>query len=802
MPIHFTQLSPDLADAALNTQVITPNERLAREVNAACNQRQLDQGRRAWPKPRATSLRRHLRTAFNAAAADVELLSAEAELLLWRDVAPGETRHLAEWAAEAWALTHAYRIDRYAPAFDETANGRLFQRWATRFDAQLKAEGWITEAQLADAAVAQGEDLHLLAFERIEPQATEYFARTERAGGRVHQHAPAPSTASQERRVRLNSRAQEISAAAQWARHALMADGQARIGVVFPYLTDAYHAIDHAFRVEFSDAPDAFDLSGGLPLAQQPVWQAADALIEHLLQPPEDAPERPVEGPFLKLPENLQALLPQPQEWRRGERPFADWVASFEELLGRARWGVKAGSGQFQARQDILDCLGRYRRLTQHPAIDAAQARQTLRDLLGTRVFAPQRSSAPIQVLGYLETTGMTFSHLWVADLSDSAWPKAPSPNPLIPMRQQLAAGIPRIDHDSEGAFAKQRLTHWRSACTTFIASWSEEDVDGRHECCPLIKSLPEAPIDQVLANHRARRHPALAELPSFDLLEPAPADQASRYEGDIEKGGATLIQNQAKCPFRAWAIHRLQLRPDTVDEPFADALTRGSLVHDAFFRLYRNGQGPFSDDRIQAVVEEAVSEQLQAMPDLFQALETERVMGIVKAWLDSEAKRPAFTVTGLEQGAELTLAGAKLQLRIDRIDRDHATGAKVVIDYKTGSLSVNQMVGERLVEPQLPMYALTDDAIEAVLVAEVGDKDVRLLGWSGDGINLGKTPEEGWNRLRRRWREQVQSLVDEFREGEARVDPHNPGNAQSPPGCRYCHLLSLCRRDAFGKTA
>ncbi|MCY3640928.1 MAG: PD-(D/E)XK nuclease family protein [Gammaproteobacteria bacterium] len=798
MPIHFTQLPADLVDAALSSPVITPNERLAREVNAACNQRQIDLSRRAWPKPRAMSLRRYLRTGFDAVETDVELLSGEAELLLWRDTAVGSTRHLAEWAAEAWALALTYSIDREAPAFGETANGRLFQRWATRFDAELQAKGWITEAQLGDVAAAQGEDLHLLAFERIEPQAAQYFARVKRAGGRVHQHTPIASPAVDQRRVQLNSQAGEISAAAQWARQVLMSDSQARIGVVFPYLTDTYHAIDHAFGVEFSDAPDAFDLSGGLSLAQQPVWRAADKLLEHLIQPPEEAPERPARTPFLEVPENPVQLLPSVREWRGEERSFAAWVTSFKETLLGAGWGANAGSSQFQAQQSIGDCLDRYRRLPHSADIDAALALRTLRDLLSTKVFAPQRRPAPVQVLGYLETTGLTFTHLWVGGLSDSAWPQAPSPNPLIPMRLQQAAGIPRLDHDSERDFAGQRLAHWRSACQFFTASWSGEDADGQHDCSPLIKSLPDAPIDQVLHNHRHRRHPALAESPPFDQVEVAPPDRASPYEGDV-RAGTALIQDQAKCPFRAWATHRLKLRAENAEEPFADALTRGSLVHDAFLFLYQDHQRPFSEGAVQGAVEAAVSKHLGATPNLYQTLEKQRVARILTAWLDLEANHPQFTVTGLEQDAELTLPGARFRMRIDRINQEHATDAKIVIDYKTGAVSTNQMIGERLIEPQLPMYALTDDDIEAVLVAQVGDEDVRLVGWSSAGIQLGKTPQKGWENLRRRWRTQVQSLIDEFRDGEARVDPYNPGNSQNPPGCHYCQLLSLCRRDAFG---
>ena len=745
------------------------------------------------------SLRRYLRKGFDAQAADVELLSSEAELLLWRDTAPNETAHLAEWAAEAWALTQAYRIDCKAPAFGETANGRLFQRWAVRFQAKLEARGWITEAQLADVATARSDVLHLLAFERIEPQAAEHFTRVEQAGGRIHPHKPIPSPAKDQRRVQLNSQAGEISAAAQWARQVLMADGQARIGVVLPYLTDAYQAIDHAFGVEFADAPNAFDLSGGLPLAQQPVWRAAEALLERLLQPPQEILESWKFTPFLELPQSLEKLVQRDPNWTLEERPFAAWVASFRRILVQVQWSANAGSEQFQAAQSIQRCLDRYSCLTHSPVLGPESARRTLQDLLDTQVFAPQRQAAPIQVLGYLETTGLSFTHLWVAGLSDSEWPLTPSPNPLIPLKLQQAASIPRLNHDGERDFAQNRLAHWRTACGSFIASWSNEGTDGPHDCSPLIKPLFLADIDQVVTRYRQRRHPALSEFKPVKLEAHSDPDQASKHHDPIQ-AGTGLIQDQAKCPLRGWAIHRLKLRPPTALEPFADALTRGSLVHDALFRLYNDGPPPpfadatdqtASEVAVQAAVKGAVEERLGGKPDLFKALEEKRLAKVLNAWLKAEAEHANFTVVGLEQATSLTMDGAQFRLRIDRVNEDPDTGAQVVIDYKTGTLSIRGMVGERLVEPQLPMYALSDDKIEAVLVAQVGNEEVRIDGWSAEGISLGKTPSAGWEPLRERWREQVQSLIDEFRSGHAAASPHNT------QVCRYCHLPSLCRINA-----
>ena len=175
------------------------------------------------------------------------------------------------------------------------------------------------------------------------------------------------------------------------------------------------------------------------------------------------------------------------------------------------------------------------------------------------------------------------------------------------------------------------------------------------------------------------------------------------------------------------------------------------------------------------------MAEQLAHAPARFQANEKSRIEAIIRAWLEHEAQRLAFSVIGLEQEAELTMPGARFRLRIDRIDQDAGTGAKIVIDYKTGAVSVNRLVDERLIEPQLPMYALTDDQIHAVLYARVGDEEIRLDGWGADSLSAGRPPEGGWHALRSRWREQIAALCEEFRSGEATVAPYRP-----PQTCRY----------------
>ena len=62
----------------------------------------------------------------------------------------------------------------------------------------------------------------------------------------------------------------------------------------------------------------------------------------------------------------------------------------------------------------------------------------------------------------------------------------------------------------------------------------------------------------------------------------------------------------------------------------------------------------------------------------------------------------------------------------------------------------------------------------------------MRTCGWTAgvaDGLRPGKSPEGGWDLLRARWRTQIEALVEEYRNGEAEVQPSDP------QVCRYCHL-------------
>ena len=78
-------------------------------------------------------------------------------------------------------------------------------------------------------------------------------------------------------------------------------------------------------------------------------------------------------------------------------------------------------------------------------------------------------------------------------------------------------------------------------------------------------------------------------------LTEPAPLEhldadvQAPAIAVKEVPGGTGVLTDQSQCPFRAFAIHRLGAIDTTPPRPGLDAMQRGSLLHKALERFWRD---------------------------------------------------------------------------------------------------------------------------------------------------------------------------------------------------------------------
>ena len=499
---------------------------------------------------------------------------------------------------------------------------------------------------------------------------------------------------------------------------------------------------------------------------------------------------------------------------RRDKLPGTDspshWAQHLRQLLNLLGWPGEQtlNSDEFQQVERLhrlfseLATLGKVR-----PRMRLGEAVSQLRALARDTVFQAQSAVTPVQVLGPLEAAGMAFDAVWLLGMHDQNWPPAPRPDPLLPTQLQRDLGMPHASAARELEFAHTLLDRLLHDTRMIIASHALSDGDRVLRISPLVRDWPSVPRSAIAPPDPAGLHAACTAVDRREALPPA---QASRAPAEV-RGGASLLGAQANCPFRAVAQYRLGAMP--LDEPShaADGALLGRLIHELLQRVWQvlhasHSLAALDESGLQALVAPLAAATLEDIgrrrPDLFtprfRSIEALRLTRLVIDWLNVErARAQGFEVVALEQDQVFEIAGLRLSMRIDRVDRLD-DGSLAIIDYKTGRKVSNAgWFDERLTEPQLPLYCVQGgNDVSAVLLARVrrDDKGCGFVGLSREpgaapGLTTPEQAEDGtdWTTLLTRWQHALNSLACEIADGRADPTP-------SPQACEFCPLGALCR--------
>jgi probable DNA repair protein len=782
---------------------------------------------------------------------------------------------VARSAEEAWRLMQEWMIPRGQLNAWATTETEQFLNWVDRYLGRCRSKGWIDQARIAGLLVehfelhrpAMPERLLLAGFDELTPLQEQLLAQLEAGGCRIAVVAQ-DRVAQKGYRIELNHPAQELETAVHWAALRLQSHPQARIGVIIPRLTELRQQVLHTLEQVFYPAvkspqgpPSApvYNLSLGKPLGHYPVIGDALLLLElaqgelafvdlgRLLRSPflaggeqewsrrarldarirKDVGERHVALDTLlrklrqaeererdSCPELLRALERFQKRLRGmpGRAEPGTWGERFLALLQAAGWPhtSRLDSREYQQVQRFRELLGTFKSLgIVQPFMTPREALRRLRSQAEETLFQAEGADAPVQVMGVLEAAGLTFDHLWVAGLTDDQWPAAAAPNPLLPQGLQRKLNIPHASAERELEFAALMTERLLASAPEVVVSHASREQDRPLRPSPLIAGLPVLDPDASgLADKRDPYQRQVAELEEFiDGKGPALA------AGNRVPGGTGIFADQAQCPFRAFAIHRLGADP--IEEPVSglDGRERGSLLHSVMEAVWsRLGDRATllttSQEALESLIGEAVERAIESVSShkpvtfapRFTELERERLTGLVLQWLELEKRRADFSVEELEQRTTVTVGELLLDTRADRVDR-LGDGGLVIIDYKTGGASCNGWFEERLEEPQLPLYATVagEEQVSAVLLARLRRGE---NGFVGVAMENGIAPKvraftesrqsqgyEDWNALFHHWRDSLEMLAGEIQAGYAEVAPKDPVKS-----CRYCPLPSLCR--------
>ena len=852
-------LDDALLESCVGTMVVTANERLRDALIHAYDTYHAQRGSLAWPSARVSTLAAYVRDRYDmltrTSSGDSVLLSDDAQRIVWLDQAPPSNgvsiEDLYPQIADAWRLIHEWELAPLLDQFGDNDNHRLFRDWTNNYTSAAQTSRWLTAPELPALIAAAvrhnnlpGEPLLLVGFDVVPPSLAAMIATYRSSGFEARFHTSKSTPASSIKSITCETPEQELRAAIYWARSLLTnADEPTSIGIVLPDLIGQHDRVvcqlDAILRPNDSDpapAQSPYNVSGGIALAGVPVVAAALDLLQWLHEPQHYTQvDSLLRSPFLLLgadpSKSYDSLLPDSYDAVRfcefttaaplhelvnqtkhlGFMRLDAAVVEVKRLLETAGW-PNAGdlsSESFQAFRAFIALLDELSgaALLVAPR-DFATSVAQIRGAAQRQLFAPQRPATSLHVLGYLETVGLEFTHLWVTGLDNISWPAPPNPNPFVPLRLLRAAQVNRSDPEGEFEFANRLMQHWRCAAASVVFSHARLQNDRSCRATSLLDGATVAEEQWSAPELVQSSHPFLRRSRGEHLAPLAEPSVGPAILDRLRHRGSAILRDQSACPFRAFARYRLHLLQRTPPHSFPDAIERGIATHAAlretFERLGSNTDLLQLDaTALAAVVDAAATIALaeqRRFPVAYRASERNRLRGLLLEWLRLERARPPFQVMANERETVLSLAGMDFELRIDRVDALEPDGALLVIDYKTGATRPAVVIADRPDEPQLAMYALSLPNVDAIAFAQVRAGHCRLTGWSQarraitpteQDVRLSPPPQEfkgDWNVLMDAWRDRLTRLANEFRNGVADVTPRDA------LACRQCNLHALCR--------
>jgi len=502
-----------------------------------------------------------------------------------------------------------------------------------------------------------------------------------------------------------------------------------------------------------------------------------------------------------------------------------EWSERFRSALELFGWpGERArSSGEQQTVvrfYELLDEFGQLAAATR--SISRDNAIQWFGELATRTAFRPADDDAVVTISAALAAPVVRYDGIWIAGLHAEAFPQPVQPDPFIPLAAQLAAGVPAASASGRLAEAQGLLSSWRASADELVLSAPARAEDLELLPSPLLAEwlphtagAPEATVSVWLP----------ARLHREGMLESFADEVGVRWSTDKPlPSGTRSLELQNNCPFRAYAELRLGSTPLDAPEPGIAADLRGQLLHAALQKLWqqlRDSQGLQSlpDAALQAAIHRCVEESANelsrgahappptsdAQGDLFGdpnhspslSRECRRAERLIRALCGVERERAPFRVENTELDSTLTLVGAQLRVRIDRVDVLES-GGRAILDYKSGRRATADWYGERPSHPQLLAYlaALGDDVVSMATV-NVTAREVRFDGIASSSALLpkvrgveapfGTDVADAWSLRRQEWLARVERLAADFIAGRATVDP-------KPGACDYCHVASVCR--------
>ncbi len=701
----------------------------------------------------------------------------------------------------------------------------------------------------------------LVGFDAMLPAQESLLNAINHAGSRVDRLAalaenPDPAIIAPRLVAAIDSRTEMLAIAQRLRQELEQHDAARQISIVVPDLQASRATLERVLREIVSpdlqdiDAhtPAPWEFSTGVPLAHLPVIAHALLLLRwtHHALPVADVSEL-VLSPYISLglsveaaseldtailrdtrrlrpewtasslaaacqkhapeaAERLRRWMSGMRDLPQGQRSYADWAASAQNILTAIGW-----PGERSKNSQEFQTIERWNELLdQITSLDLFGQSVSFPEFVGRVVqwaavttFAPENTGAPLQFMTPAESAGTIADVLWCAHADESRWTARQSASPLLPWTLQVELGMPGTDTARDRAGASAVMHRLQSCARELVFSYAVRNEDGDVRASALLGEMEGLFVESAVSVPGEVAPSEVEQIDDSDALPPLPQGTVS--------GGVGVLKTQAACAFRAFAERRLFATAIDTPDLGLDAAERGNLMHrvlEAFWRetktharllelINRNELQPALLRHIDAMLRTRTEDSWSLA---YLRVQRQRLLRLLLRWLEYESRRPPFHVLSTEQRIDgLEIASLRMDVRVDRVDEVEIDGARslVLIDYKSGSTSVNKWLGERPEEPQLPLYAVAAGVADLRAIAfgsvKAGEKHLGLKSFPPRSSLLTADAVEGdaeaFAAQLEEWQWTLERLATDFANGVATVDPR-----EYPGTCQYCEQRMLCR--------
>jgi probable DNA repair protein len=780
------------------------------------------------------------------------------------------TSATAQSLQSAWKIACAWQFEFEDFDGPLSEDQQQFIHWSAHYRNYCKERGVLDSAMLIDYLLAENRvsglklprQIILCGFYELTPQQSMLFEVLRQSGVEVSSWSQKEETPANLGRLSPCDDKAELQMAAKWVRQNLENNPNAKLAVIVPDLAERKTELQYHFKQCFfpnltpqqiSDVDLPWSISLGTPLSQIPIAETANLLLKlSVMSLSSSEATQLLLSHFLikgELEQEHRANLDTRQETRQMRQislqkliqltqknvkalheslnkvgdllvetkqfpsKWAHHLSATLELMGWPGERVLS-SEEYQQAKAVKNAIFGLNELDSITGkVSAKRAFQLVSNSFSQGVFQLKAKDAPVQVLGLLEVTGMSFDAVWVCSMDNQRWPVTGVASPYLPLSWQRKVGAPHASPERELHYMRATLDQIKQSGKTVLFSHVAMRDENALQCAKIIEDIALLKAENLMPEVRQF---VSAQLQTFDD-QLAPKVQGAEHIS----GGSGLLAAQAACPFRSFVTYRLLVKDIDAPRLGIDPRDRGNFIHnllEAFWDEVKEQKNllAMDEDTLNSKVYVLAEKVMQGYDNLYRLsqLEKKRLIKIALQWLNMEKNRQKFIVEEVEQKREIIFEGFEISLMLDRVDRvfpDDGASCRVIIDYKSGGThNPSAWMDERPDAPQLPLYAITnEDDVSAICYAMLSNTDQGFKGYASredllPGVALpisAKTVDEpkktlSWEQAEQQWKEQLGALAQEVRAGVASVTP-------KAKACDWCHLSAVCRvNDQHGEQA